>query len=123
MDATLSIASADLVAEDLQHLTHNLCRTLNRETEVEAMLPEQSGGAGTKGDPITLSTLMLTFLSSGAAVALFNVLKSYFERSPSLEMELQRKDGKIFKLRAKNLHSDQINQTMELVHAFLGGAA
>ncbi len=122
MKARLSIASSALSGEDLHDLTLDLSRTLSQETETQAILPEQSGPPGTKGDLIAVGTLLLTFLTSGAAVAMFGVLKSYFERSSSLEMEFQREDGKKLAIRAENLQPEQIDQTINLAREFFGGA-
>ena len=122
MDATLSITCPDLSAQDLQELTRDLARTLNEETELTASLPEEpSRSAGTKGDPITLAHILLTALSSGTLVALFNVMKSYFERRSALEMVCERKDGEKFVIRAENLKANQVNETVKLAKEFLGG--
>ena len=118
VDATLKIVSSDLAAEELQALTREVSQTVNKETEVSATLPEVAGERGTKGDPITLSTIVLTALSSGTVVALFNVLKTFLERRPSLE-KLQRTDGQKFKVRAEHLDKTQLEQTMKLANEFL----
>jgi hypothetical protein len=121
MDVTLKLSAADLDAEDLQDLTLELAKTLDRETDLHANLPEEHGGPGTKGDAITLGQIILTALSSGTVVALFGVLKSYFERKPSLAMELQRADGRNFKVAAEHLDKNQVNQTIKLANEFLEG--
>jgi hypothetical protein len=120
MDTTLSITSKEFAEEDLQNLTHRLYRTLNQHTEVGAALPEQPGEAGTKGDPITIGTIILTAMTSGAVVAFFDVLKSYFERSSSLEMEFQH-GGKKLKIQAKDVEPAKFSQTKELAREFFGG--
>lgn len=119
-EVSLSVGSADLSAEDLHALTANLSRTLIRETDVRATWPEQEGVPGNKGVPIEIGTLLLTFITSGAAVAMFQVLKSYFERSSSLEMEFQREDGKKLLIRAENVQPERIDQTMNLAREFFG---
>ncbi|MBW2663380.1 MAG: hypothetical protein JRD93_15685 [Deltaproteobacteria bacterium] len=122
MDITLSIACADLSADDLQELTRALSRTLNEETELTASLPEEpSRNAGTRGDLITPAYILLTALSSGTIVALFNVMKSYFERRSALEMVCERKDGEKFVIRAENLKANQVNETIKLANEFLRG--
>ena len=120
MEAILKITSDDLDEEKLQDLTRDLTRTLNRETDVEATLPEEAGELGDKGDPVTIGAIVLTALSSGTVVALFNVFRTYFERRQSLEVELARPDGKKFKLKAENLDEDEIERTVKLVNEFLG---
>ena len=54
---------------------------------------------------------------------MFGVLKSYFERSSSTEMEFQREDGKKLVIRAENVDSNQLQQTIELARDFFGGSA
>ena len=120
MDSTLQLAANDLSGEDLQKLTLELSKTLNDETEAKATIPEKSGGPGSKGDPITLGTIILTALSSGTVVALFNVIKSYIERKPSLELQLKSKDGREFNIQAEQLHKDQIEHTIQLAKDFIG---
>ena len=121
MDSTLQLTATDLSNEDLQALTLELSKTLNDETEAKATLPEETGETGSKGDPITLGTVILTALSSGTVVALFNVIKSYIERKPSLELEFKREDGRQFKIKAEQLNKDQINQTIQMANDFFGG--
>ncbi len=120
MDSSLQLTASDLPDEDLQKLTLELSKTLNDETEAKATLPEKSGGPGSKGDPITLGTIILTALTSGTVVALFNVIKSYLERKPSLEFEFTRKDGQQLKIKAEQLNRNQIDQTIQLANDFIG---
>ena len=120
MDSTLQLTASDLSDEDLQVLTRELSKTLNDETEAKATLPEETGESGSKGDPITLGTIILTALTSGTVVALFNVIKSYIERKPSLELEFTRKDGQQLKIKAEQLNKDQIDQTIQLANDFIG---
>ena len=120
MDSTLQLTAGDLSDEDLQVLTRELSKTLNDETEVKATLPTGTGESGTKGDAITLGAIILTALSSGTVVALFNVLKSYIERKPSLELEFKREDGQQLKIKAEQLNKDQIDQTLQIANEFFG---
>jgi hypothetical protein len=120
MSITLSISSGEMEAEDIHSFAVDICRTLGRETDVEAKLAEESGERGTKGDPITVGMIILNFITGGAAASMFLVLKSYFERSPSLEMEFERPDGKKLVIRAKNVGSDQIDQTWNKAREFFG---
>ena len=119
MDSTLQLTASDLSDEDLQILTRELSKTLNDETDVKATLPEEAGISGAKGDPITLGAIILTAFSSGTGVALFNVIKSYIERKPSLEFEFKRADGQQLKIKAEQLNKDQIDQTIQMANDFL----
>ena len=89
MDATLAVSCDSLAEDDLQSLTRELSTTLNRETDVAAAMPEARPEPGSRGDPAILHTLLLTFMTSGAAVAMFQVIKSYVERNKSLTMTIK----------------------------------
>ena len=121
MDSTLKLTANDLSDEDLQKLTLELSKTLNDETEAKAILPEETGESGTRGNAITLGTIILTALSTGTVAALFNVLTAYFQRKPSLEIEFKRADGQQFKLKAEQLNKSQIEKTVQLANEFFEG--
>ncbi|MGR0480448.1 MAG: effector-associated constant component EACC1 [Candidatus Electronema sp. V4] len=116
MNATLSLHDSRMAAEDLQNLTAELLRSIRQETELTAKLPEERGGAGAKGDAVTIGQILLTALGSGGAVAaLLTVLKSYVERKPTLRFEIEAADGRKLKLEAEHLSPEQIAQTMQAV--------
>ena len=122
MKVELTILNKDIAGEELHQLTNDLCQTIRNETDIEADFKEsESLTAGTKGEPISLSMLMLTFLSSGAAVALFNVIKAYFERNSSLNIQLQREDGKKLTINSENINKEQINKLLSLAEDLGGG--
>ena len=120
MDSTLQLTASDLSDEDLQKLTRELSNSLNDETKAKATLPEKPSKPGSKGDPITLGTIILTAISSGTVVALFNVIKSYIERKPSLEFEFKRESGQQLKIKAEQLSKEQIDQTIKIANKFFG---
>jgi hypothetical protein len=110
---------AELMPEEvLQKFTLEMMRTINAETDTEATLQQGLAGKGTRGDAVTIGQIILTALTSGAVVALFGVLKSYFERKPSLEIDFKRPDGVDFKITASQLGRDQIDQTLALARDF-----
>lgn len=111
MAVTLSVSSTDLSDDRIQDMTLNLYRTIGKETDIEAELPKGSAEKGARGEPITLGLIILTFISSGSAVALFKVLEPYFKRESSLEVNIQREDGAKMVLNARNMKSDQIEKT------------
>ena len=121
MDSSLQLTADDLSNEDLQKLTFELSKTLNDETDAKAILPEQTGESGTRGDAITAGQILLTALSTGTVAALFNVLLAYFQRKPSLEIEFKRADGQQFKLKAEQLNKGQIERTVQLANEFFEG--
>jgi len=121
MQGFLVMRSADLEPEYIQTLTRELSLTLNRETDVRAQPAGGPAEPGTKGDPITLGSLALTFLTSGAAVALIKVLETYVGRKRSLEVELARPDGKKLVIKSQDLAAGQIQETENLVSRFFRG--
>jgi hypothetical protein len=123
MEATLALSSDRLAEDDLQSLTRELSMVLNRETDVAAAMPEAPPEPGARGDPITLGTLVLTFMTSGAAVAMFEVLKTYFERNASLQMKLKRDDGQELVIDQTNMRSGQIDKTLAFAREFFDRAS
>ena len=120
--STLTIAGGGLDEEDLQDLTRQLCMVINQETDVDAELPETDTAPGSKGDPVTIGAIALAFITSKAAVELVGVLRTYFAREPSLEMELVSADGAKLTIRAKHFDGDQLQKTQGLIDSFCGGA-
>ncbi len=114
MNAILFLQDSRMAAEDLQDLTAGLLRSINQETDLTARLPEERGGAGTKGDAVTIGQIVIVALSSGTVVALLQVLKSYLERKPTLEIELVLPD-KTLKMKAEHFSPEQLAQTMQAV--------
>ena len=121
MQVTLALASPDLSAEQLQTLTLDVRRTLVRETDIAASVPEGTPGASERGDAVTIGTLVLTFMTSGAAVALCEIAKTYFQRNSSLAMEFRRDDGRTLKIAAENLRADQVDKTIATAKRFFEG--
>lgn len=117
---SLLIEDPALAEEDLQAITRDLCRTINAETDVAAELQYGAPVPGGRGEPVTLATLALAALTGGAAVALFEVFKAYFERNRSLKITLKRPDGEAFEVSAENLRAGQIDRTLSLAEAFVG---
>ena len=123
MSLRLSLVSADLEAADLQALTRDFCNTANQEDGLSVELAHETAAPGTRSPALLqVGKLALTFLSSGAAVALINVCKSYFERNSSLELSFEREDGKKISIKAQNLRSDQIDKTLETMREFFGAS-
>ena len=123
MSVTLSIMCDDLEAEDLHAITVELGKTLNEETDLATSLAETRGKPGQRGIDVSLGQIILTAFSSGAVVALFNIMKTYFERKSTLKFNIQRGDGKSFEIRAENLTKGQINETIRIASDFLGDAS
>lgn len=113
MELELILTSPLLRDETVTTLTRDLARTLEREPEINVEIPTRPPSEGSKGEPITIGLLLLTFISSGAAVALLNVLKSYVERERSLRIILKKADGTHVEVDAKNLNEEQERRILE----------
>ena len=118
MNQELTVTSGQLRPADLQALTRELAGSITRHSEVRAALPESEGQEGERGDPVTLGAIALSFITSGAAVALFQVFKAYFERDESLEMCFERADGRKLTIKAENMSAERIDDTVDLAKAF-----
>ena len=115
MSIQLILTNDDLNEDSLQLLTQDLMQTLGSETDIQAEIVQGEAVQGKKGDPVTLGVLALSFITSGAAVALIEVLKSYVTRSSSIQFEVKSGD-KVVKINIKNIHdADQIEQVISSV--------
>jgi hypothetical protein len=112
MNLTLNLSSTELESEDLQVLTRQLCDSIVDETEIEAEIPCGVVQQGHKGDIVTVGTIALTFISSGAAVALFNIFKAYFDRNSSFTIKAKKSDGTELEISAQNLKLEQIQSLL-----------
>jgi hypothetical protein len=120
MDLTLQVSCPSLSDEEMHVLTGELAQTVSSETGISAQIPEQQATPGAKGDAINIGTLILTFFSSGAAVALIGVLKSYFDRASNLTIDIKRPDGTQFNISAENMKPEQIENTVARLKNLLG---
>jgi hypothetical protein len=115
--AALIISSSETDPHNLQEVTRDLCKTINRETDIEAAIPESPGVAGSKGDAITIGTIVLGFITGGGAVALINVLKAYIDRGSQLEVKFEM-NRRSLTINAKNVDSEEIDRTFEKAQQF-----
>jgi hypothetical protein len=112
MNITLQLSSAALPHEELDALTRQLAQTISSETAITAQIPEHQPTAGAKGDLITVGVLALSFLSTGAAVALIEVFKTYLGRVSNLAIEVKRPDGSQVSISAQNMKPEQMQDTV-----------
>jgi hypothetical protein len=113
----LSLSSSSLPDEVIQDLTFDLCGDLRRELDAKAKISEPSAiRPDTKGDPITVGTIVLSLIGSGGvAVTLINLLKSYIDRGHHLKISVKGKNGETVDVDADNLGPEQIEQTTKLI--------
>ncbi len=118
MSQTLTVTSGGMGPAEVQALTRDLVSSINRHTDARAEIPEGEARAGERGDPVTLGMIALGFINSGAAVALFQVIKAYFERDRSLEMAFERPDGRTMSIKAENMDPNRIDEAIKMAQAF-----
>lgn len=112
MNLMLELSSVELDAENLQMLTRQLCDSIADETTITAEIPSGAVVQGTKGDPITLGVIGLTFLTSGSAVALFGIFKAYFDRHSSLTIKMNDGNGIPLEITAQNIKIEQLQSLL-----------
>lgn len=134
MQFTLSLHDSNLPDEKVQVLTRELCLDLNRETPVEAKLPEDSPVEGGKSESaMTIGAILVTlgFHTAGAiaghaikdvASHLTHRLATYFERSPTLRMEVALPDGRSLALVESNVRPDKMDDTVMRLKELLEAA-
>ncbi len=122
MSQTLTVSAGDLDPAEVQAMTRELMSSINRHTDARADMPEGETRDGDRGDPVTLGMITLSFISSGAAVALFQIIKTYFERNRKLELTFERPDGQTMAIKAENMDPDRIDEAMAMAKTFFAGA-
>lgn len=119
MELRIAVQGDDLDEERLHSSTMELKRTIADETDASVSVPTTTAAAGSKGDPVTLGALAVTFLTSGAAVSLFKVLEAYVTRKRSINVELSRPDGQKFVLQATDMSPEEIAATQKAFESFI----
>jgi hypothetical protein len=109
---TMSLMVPDADEREVASLTREMMRAIEQNTEASVRLPEASGPPGSKGDITLIGQLLLTFLTSGAAVALIDVFKPFFARHPKLEIELSTAKGEVLKLKSEDITPKALSETL-----------
>ncbi|MCP5088805.1 MAG: hypothetical protein GY952_18610 [Rhodobacteraceae bacterium] len=112
---TLRIQADDLTEPRLQDLTRSLRADLLKYTDAEVDFPQAKAEAHQKGDVISIGTLLISAMTSGTAVALFDMLKAYFDRNKGIKIKLQRADGTEMEIDATTAKAAE-----PMIHKFLG---
>jgi hypothetical protein len=117
---TLTIGCDALDDSRLEAMTRGLVRSLRDAGIDAAPAPAAPAPTGTKGDPVTLGTILLGLIGSGGvAVTLLQVLKAYLERKSTLKFEITRADGRKVSLDAAWFGSAQLAQTQKVLTELL----
>ena len=102
-DVEVILRSDTLTDAALQARMRQLSREMQARAEVKTEAARGPAEDGTKGDAVTIGALLVTFMSSGAAVAALNVLKSWIEKDKTLNFTLKRADGTEITVSATNM--------------------
>jgi hypothetical protein len=115
MELRFQIADKTLSSDELDALVQNFA--LDAQDEGLSVTPvfekDASAISGRRGEPVTLGVLALALVTSGSVVALFNLLKSYVERSEELTIEFSKKRGAPIKLAMKNISLDKFKAVIK----------
>jgi hypothetical protein len=121
MDISLSVVSEELNETELQSLTRQLCVDLNDEIDnIDARLPVEPSVSGHRGDPVTVGTIIVTLISSGAVVALINVLKSYIDRPKKLKISITDGEGKQLMFESDRLSANEFHEATRMLEKIVG---
>lgn len=121
MELTLIVKSKSLGDDKLEDITRDLSMELNQDGNFEAKLPEESGSTGSKGDPITIGTIILLLLGGkGIVTRLIEVLKAYVERGNSLEFEFKKADGASMSFKTENFRQRDVKELSKDMAKFFG---
>jgi hypothetical protein len=120
VDLTLQ---SDRRPEQLADLTRALARDLARERALEAREATRPAELGERASGVELlGQLVLTFLTGGAAKALLDGLRPYFERDRSLVVALKTRDGTELRIEGKDLRPDRVAEITEALRSLAGKA-
>jgi len=109
----IRLVDPDCSDERIQSLARELTQSIRVNTEASVQEPQGEKRPGAKGDATLIGQILLTFLTSGAAVALIDVFKPFFARHPKLEVEITSAAGETFKVRSEDLSAKQVNSTID----------
>jgi hypothetical protein len=118
MDIDVLISSSELNDERLMALTSDFLASILKETDIDARLAEGPHREHARGESISLGIIVLTFIEAGALTALFNVIKSYFDREKKIIIVFRHENDEIA-LNSKNMEPDQIKETLNRMEEFL----
>jgi hypothetical protein len=113
-EATIVLALQLQVSSELNdaataRLTSDLFLDLRRTGGLEVESMSEVSGADSRSDSVALlGQFALTFLTSGAAVALINALKPIFERAPSTVIKIKAENGRSVEITSSQIANESI---------------
>ncbi|HXT80685.1 MAG TPA: hypothetical protein VN702_14065 [Acetobacteraceae bacterium] len=119
-DVTLRIGCNDLDDSGLDVLARAMTRSFQDEGLDASRARPADSGRGTKGDALTIGTIVLSLIGSGGvAVTLLQVLKAYLERKATLHFEITRPSGQKILLDASYFGKSQLDHTQKILNDLL----
>jgi hypothetical protein len=115
MNVTISLHAKEseyLDEDEISEITPSMNIALNEEG-YDAKLVESPGIVGGKSDgAVEVGTIILSLIGAGGmGVSLVNVLNSYFNQVPKLEVEFEA-NGKKVKVTATDTEPDKVDETL-----------
>lgn len=110
----IDINRENLSDEETQLATANLVEDLRSNfSHVIPSAPSSEKVLHSKGDPITIGTIILSAISSGSLVALVGCLRAAIEKNRRLKIEITDPIGKNLKIDASNVHGKETLAALE----------
>ena len=120
MQLDLIIEGAGSAARTADRI-RELEQLLRPARDLKVALATQPAAPGSRGGELgPAAQLALTFLTSGAAVALVECLRAFIQRDRQLSLRIRRPSGAELVLDAKNLSPDDLAPLAQQVERMLG---
>lgn len=94
-----------------QSRVQQLTREIESRTDARTALARDKGDGTTKGDPLTIGAFVMTFMTSGVAVAALGVLKTWLERGRVTSATIKGMDGTEITL--SNTNAEQLEELVK----------
>jgi hypothetical protein len=107
---------SDRGEDHLTDLTRQLSADLGRRPQFDVQEMSRPSQLGERSVGVALlGQLLLTLLTSGAAKALIDILRPYFERDHSLAVVLKLPDRGEVRIEGKDLRPDRLAEIMQVI--------
>jgi len=112
---TIRLTNEKIDTESLAKYSQEFIDTCLVDSDVDARPQPVKLDSTKKGDGVSFAAIIITFISSGSAIAFFDILKTYLLKDKSLEFEFSGKNGEKITLNATNLTKEQFDKALTLV--------
>lgn len=105
----LSLDGVGLDEETIHKHARTLYRMLQENLKEDEVKFADSAevSLGTKGEPVTIGTIILAMITGGAITALINCFKAIFSREKVLTISVKTDEGREIQLTAKNIQDEK----------------